>query len=547
MMGWTVLLCVALTPVAFAAEPDTVVVCPALFRQALSPWVQYRSLQGHTIVLVAGELAPQEIRAEIRKVAQGKQLRFVMLVGDANPALESDPAVRMRCVPTHYVPAKVNVAWGSEAEIATDNWYADLDSDQVPDVAIGRLTVRSPLELATIVQKILAYERSVDVGPWRRQVNVVASVGNFGALADTLVESAARFVITRGIPEEYRLEVTYGNWRSPYCPDPRWYHATAMETLNEGAWLWIFIGHGHWLWLPGAQTPTGWTSTVTVYDEQFFRARHGPPIAALLACYAGRFDAEQDCLAATMLRSPGGPVAVIAGSRMTMPYGMALLASELMDQCFRQHCPTIGEALLLAKRKMVKEPATDRELRVILDTLAMAVSPAGEKLQQERLEHVWMMNLLGDPLLRMRYGQPIEMPSGEVHAGKTLVIRTVSPLAGRCTVELVNPLGTLPFTPPTRKSFPATAEELAALQSVYQRANDGRLAAAEVEIEAGAIEIRLAIPAEARGKYRLRAFVEGHDDFALGSTTVEIVAGEEGSPPAQIPVAGKTGTAPVQR
>ena len=71
-------------------------------------------------MLVAAELAPQEIREQIRKVAQQKQLRFVVLVGDADPAAAYNPAVRLRCVPTHYVAAKVNVLWGSEAEIATE-------------------------------------------------------------------------------------------------------------------------------------------------------------------------------------------------------------------------------------------------------------------------------------------------------------------------------------------------------------------------------------------------------------------------------------------
>ena len=538
---------IAATLAAAPAAPDTVVVCPGVFRTALAPWVQYRSQQGHTMVLVAAELAPQEIRQQICKAAEGKRLQYVVLVGDADPALQRDPNVRRRCVPTHRIPAKVNIAWGSEPEIATDNGYADLDDDQVPDLAIGRLTADSPHELAAMVRKTLAYEQSTDLGLWRRQMNLVASVGNFGSLADTLIESAAKYVIGRGVPDEYRLAVTYGNWRSPYCPDPLWFHETALETLNDGPWMWIFAGHGHWLWLPGAQTPTGWTATLTIRDEARLRAVRGPSVALLLACYAGRYDMTEDCLAETLLRAPGGPVAVVAGSRMTMPYGMCLLSSELMHQCFREHCPTLGAAMLAAKRRMIKEGAHDRELRNLLDTLALAVNPAGDKLAQERLEHVCMMNLLGDPLLRIRYGKEIVLPSGVGAPGTPLVVRGTSPVAGHCTVELVSPLGELPFAAPSRRAYPATDAERGALQTAYGLANDGRLSAAEGDVEKGDFEIRLDVPAEARGRRVLRAYVEGSDDFALGSAPVEIRAAEGNKEPSWAVAAEKRESSSLQR
>ena len=79
------------------AAPDTVVVCPAAFRQALEPWVEHRTQQGRALAFVANTGSPEEIRRGIRDVAKRGRLRFVVLVGDAEPAMYTDPALRARC------------------------------------------------------------------------------------------------------------------------------------------------------------------------------------------------------------------------------------------------------------------------------------------------------------------------------------------------------------------------------------------------------------------------------------------------------------------
>ena len=101
-----------------------------------------------------------------------------------------------------------------------------------------------------------------------------------------------------------------------------------------------------------------------------------------------------------MLKSPGGPVAVFAGSRVTMPYGMSVLGLELMRQCFSEQPETLGEVILAAKRRMMSGESGGR-YRAALDAIAAAFSPAGDQLEAERAEHLDLFNLLGDPLLRV--------------------------------------------------------------------------------------------------------------------------------------------------
>ncbi len=82
--------------------------------------------------------------------------------------------------------------WGGDPEMATDNPYADLDGDGVPELAIGRLTAHTAEELTTMLKKIFAYEDSQDFGPWRTRINFIAGAGGYGAMTDTAIETFAQ-------------------------------------------------------------------------------------------------------------------------------------------------------------------------------------------------------------------------------------------------------------------------------------------------------------------------------------------------------------------
>ncbi|MBW3599549.1 MAG: peptidase C25, partial [Planctomycetes bacterium] len=342
-----------------APTPDTVVVCPAEFRAALQPWVEHRASQGHEVAVVSNEGTAEDVQRRISEVAGRGAVRYVVLIGDAEPTAILDDAARLRSTPTHFVDAKVNVLWGSEPEIAADNLYGDFDGDDVPDAAVGRLPVDSAEELTAAVQKIIAYETAASLGPWRRQVNFVAGVGGFGSMVDSVLESCTKRFLTEGIPTAYRTTVTYGSWRSPLCPDPRRFQHAALNRFNEGCLFWVYIGHGQRQGLDTVNTPAGRYPILSAADAIQLRAEQAPPIAVFLACYTGAFDGGRDCLAEEMLRSPGGPVAVLAGSRVTMPYAMAVLGANLMDEVFERRRPTIGESLLHAKRRLVQSPADE--------------------------------------------------------------------------------------------------------------------------------------------------------------------------------------------
>jgi hypothetical protein len=502
--------------------PDTVVVCPAEFREALAPWVQLRSSQGHTIQLISNEGMPDDIRRKIRAANRDAKLRYVLLVGGADPEAARNLNIRRRSVPPYLERAKVDIHWGSEPQIATDNWYADLDGDGVPDIAIGRLPVRSSVELTSVVKKIVAYEDGHDFRAWRSRINFLGGVGGFGPTIDGAVQIGARQLVEGGIPAGYRTSLTLADWHSAYCPDPRKFHETTLAGLNDGCWLWVFLGHARPtglqpLRVPGAQLPT-----LVCGDANQLHCAAGSPIALFMACYAGAFDGSRRCLGDELLEADGGPVAVVCASRVTMPYGMAVLGAGMLDEFFVRRAPTLGDALLHAKRRSVEaDGAVWDPRRLTLDTLAATFGPPGEDLAAERREHLSLFNLLGDPLLRLRYPREASLQVDNAAAGNWLSVRGKSPLDGSATIEISAAADRLSIAP-SRQQYDGSDEALAAYQATYERVNQPVLTSVQVPVNSGhSFSVRLKLPEGAVGQCRARIFIAGKEEFALGATVFE--------------------------
>jgi hypothetical protein len=526
----TCILAVCLATLS-AAPVDTLVVCPVAFGPALAPWLAHRTAQGHRVAVVAGGLTTDALRDEIRRRARQGGLEYVVLVGDAVSAVRAGSPADELVVPTCLVPAKVTPRFGSELSIASDNGYADIDDDALPDLAVGRLAADTPDELARIVAKILAYERNADFGPWRRNVNLVAGLGGFGVLADAAIETAARRIIVTGVPASFTTHITYGNWRSPYCPNPLQFRGAVVESLSEGSLCWIYVGHAWPHRLADVEVPGGSYASLSRADMAHVRSRHSAPVACLLACYTGAFDRADDCLAEEMLRSPGGPVAIVGGSRVTMPYAMAVLGCELMDEFFSAQPTTLGRAFVRAKRRTMGA-AAEGSTRQAVDAMAALLNPVDPR--DELIEHLWLFNLLGDPLLRLRQPQAIRVGCpAEAARGETIEVSAAIPIAGQATLELVPRRDRLPGAAAARRQkFAVTAEVQAEFAETYRLANEPAMFCTTEHVTPGEVVLRFEIPASASGPCQCRLYVEGQDDCAAGAASVEIVGARTKSPAA---------------
>ncbi len=518
---WTIVCCLAAVVSSCQAQSinDVLVICPAEFQPALGPWIEYRTKQGHSIAVVRPAPTPAGIKQQIRKSAVSGPLEFVFLIGDAG-----NGHAHGATVPQDYVAAKVNVLFGSEPQIATDNTFADLNNDGLPDLAIGRLPVDSKEELERFVSRLIEYEqgRTPDQ-QWRRNVNFVAGVGGFGGVIDNVIEQTTKQIITDLVPCDCQTSMTFGCWRSPYCPDPRRFSETAIRRFNEGCMFWVYIGHGSEQTLDRVYLPDQSHPILSTDNVHCLQCENGSPIAIFLACYTGAADHEFDCLAETMIRQPRGPIAAICGSRMTMPYAMSLLSLEMVNEFFDGHSVTLGELMKVAKQRMVSDDGSASPYREMIQAMGKLLSPQPNLLRQECLEHVQLIHLFGDPLLRVKRPKKIELLADDVaDSGGPLRVRGVSPAAGELTVELVYRRDRFRQRPPYRREYDSSDEAFRDYQAVYEASQQRTCDSQTVLVPEGPFDIELKIPESAVGSCTVRCMLNSSETFGLGARPIEI-------------------------
>ena len=417
---------------------DVVVVCPPSFDDSLRPWLDDRRQRPLDVAVVRPVDAPEDQRSAIDAHVDDSTTA-ILLVGDAPVRGQSR---RRGEVPTFERPTTVTGEFHSTPTLATDRPYA---GDR--DIAVGRLPVRSAAELTIVVDKILASDRSDDFGPWRGRVELVGGVGGFGILVDAAIESVARTVITSSLPTATRTGVLFGSPGHPFYPRDQSFRDAVLERYRRGCRFWVYAGHGQVTSLDhvpplGTATP----GPPVLEASSFSRLARLPeraPIALMLACFNGAMDAPPRCVAETMLTHPGGPVAVIAGSRVTMPYGNSKLATALIDAVYREECETLGQAWSRATGQMVApEERAASAIDGLIDGVATLMHGDAGVADEERIEHASLYGLFGDPTMRLHppNAATIEV-SGDALVNQPIRFSVESPIDGVATVSLDRVLG----------------------------------------------------------------------------------------------------------
>ena len=152
-------------PSSWAASHDgeLLIISHAAFMDALAPLVARRVQEGWTVQIADvqdvydeqgfGDKSPAAIRAFIQRARASWRVppRFVLFVGDAT----FDPRNFMGKGDFDFVPTRLIDT--AAMETASDDWFVDDDLDGVPEIAIGRLPVRTAAQASAIVGKLLAY------------------------------------------------------------------------------------------------------------------------------------------------------------------------------------------------------------------------------------------------------------------------------------------------------------------------------------------------------------------------------------------------------
>jgi hypothetical protein len=520
-------------------KPTVILVRPANWSPWLARWKDYRSSQ-YQFTEVDSVAGSSLLREQIAKAisTSGTPAVAILLCGDA--AIEVAPRKWQSLTPGIVLKTEIQLGELTTKELCTDALYGDLDQDGCPDIAVGRLPAKTPQELERMLQRSIDYE-SIAPGPWNDTVHVTAGVGGFGFLADSAIETLTRRFLTEGIPTYFKLNVTVASCTSTYCPNPWKLRESYIDRINQGGLFWVYIGHGQVDQLDHFQVAKEWLPIGQSTDAARFRCENRPPIALMLACLTGAYDARVDCFSEQLLAQPHGPIAVISGSRVTMPYGLSQLSSELINGCFRDRIETLGELVLQAKRRVwvddegeTSGTSTDESLantvvdirtryRKIVSQMAQALNPSDHDLTLERREHVRLMNLLGDPLLKIPYPRPLELEvPDKAISGEVLKISGTSSQAGKLILDLSMVRDRVPESVSALRVYQGTEEDHQRMDKNYQESNRLTIERMEKSIQAGDFEIEMRIPQGVSGRHVVSGYVYGDQDWLVGSKKLTI-------------------------
>ena len=343
------------TPAVMGDRGSLLIVTREMFLGHLEAWRRAKHQLGiQTEVVLLEEIGDQwqDVKRRIQSsYANDPHLAAVLLVGDAE------------LVPFH--PGTMGNAGGKPA----DPMYGLLDGqDSYPEVIVGRISVKTGDELATVLHKTLAYEFEPDPeGAWYGRATGIAS--REGEPTD-----ARRADLLR----ERLLQSTYGSVDRFYEPWAR--EQDLIQAFNEGRGFVNYTGHGSF-----KSWATGGFSRDSIDRLQ---NKNRLPVIVSVACVNGRFDYRfGDSFAERWLK---------AGSKENPTGAVAIFASST-NQAWVP--PTIGQKKIV---DLVARGKT-RSVGFLFANGSIAVLNDGSP-EAEQTFQTW--HIFGDPTLQMRVKMP---------------------------------------------------------------------------------------------------------------------------------------------
>jgi hypothetical protein len=394
---------------AEASEPGCwIAVTPSGLQKAVEPLCNYRRQEGFNVFVVQTEEicksndSPAINALAIKEYLQDKyaQLRgpvYVLLAGAVRSGGNDDantlPTLAGQC--------------GRMKNLPCDAGYGPADSEKAKTVTIGRLPARTSNELEQMVQKILRYEQSAPAGAWKYRLSIMA--GNPGGqtlmqknLSGMVIQMIGRDSLSRINPFWCVDGLIHAVGSDFYVPDGQ-LPSRAKSLLENGQAFSFYLGHSGPDFLRSEEVifldQKDWTNLkISNLQGVFFTC----------GCYAARLGdtGRFDGYALTAMRNPQGPAAVIAAYGESYAAIGHLAFGGMLDCLSRAKPPKrLGDYW-----QSVRDGIAAGFIEPMMFTLFDYAdgSRGTTTLEFQRLEHLEMWMLLGDPAMQ------IPVPSGDV-------------------------------------------------------------------------------------------------------------------------------------
>lgn len=418
---------------------DYLIISVDKYAEAVDRFAEWKELLGFRVhKVLKGSWNSDAVKAEVEKAyAENPALYYMLIVGDHDD------------VPGQYMEHHADD--GDFSVHYTDFYYGCMDGegDETPDIYRGRLSVSSPEEAATVVDKIIGYEKTppTDAGFYERGVNCADYLDNDNGVADDYEDR--RYVQTAEEIRAYMLgqgkdvervystnyEITPKYWNRNYfsfgepIPEDMLKPAFAWDgnegdirrAINSGVFYVLHRDHG----------------LVDCWENPYFSVKHVDmlqngdllPVVFCVNCDNGAFQA--DCLAERFLRKQGGgAVAVIAASDISYSGYNDALACGLFDAIWPE--PGLRPKFPGVNSLGGETPAPTYELGQILDQAQVRVSetfgspdPSVSSNEKNdsfcRIVTKEIYHCFGDPSMQIRTEMPAPFSGVSVTRGNGCV------------------------------------------------------------------------------------------------------------------------------
>jgi hypothetical protein len=231
--------------------------------------------------------------------------------------------------------------WGL---VPSENLYADLDDDGAPDVAIGRLPVRTPADADAVADKIAAQDAAVrDLG------EAHLAVADNSTETDAPFRDDARRALAR-LPDGSAVQ-----W-ADLAEGPAAARAALLAGWQAGVMATHYFGHG-------GLTEWADEQVLTTEDVAALGSVWKPTALFTWACLSQYYlGVDGPSLNESLLLQPGGgALASFGPAGITPPARQAPLVARVYDE-LRAHGTSLGEAIRRAKAAAVAEQPSSREV-----------------------------------------------------------------------------------------------------------------------------------------------------------------------------------------
>ena len=425
---------------------DYLIITTEAFEPTLEPLARWKTQKGvvSKIELVSDITqqysvgsVPVKIKNCIIDYQSNNNTQWVLLAGDVNH------------VPTQYIMVDDGFDYDGDY-VCCDSYYGDINSDWTStdfdfnaEVYVGRLTANNQIEMQSLVQRILNYEKNPPIGSWMSHALFAGSILQFDQDWDNdgNVDYGEcdgnrfnNFVNNTLLPENWTsifLAQTQGVKGSGNHSDLQLNYNNLQSEINKGSSIGTIFAHGNpqqmgideWVTdhdedmlfdytadpYEGGGTPIDVGVRTNLMDTSYMDFHPQDDKLGIFymgSCSVGTFDDSSDCIAEYFLKNAA--IGCVAGSyavwgedqwyeRDHGGWFMEGLGFRFWEQLFQYNQP--GKALALAKADYVSDRNVSLEPR--------EYPGGGNKTLKQ-------YNLLGDPEVPIWLSIPKQLNISEI-------------------------------------------------------------------------------------------------------------------------------------